>query len=42
MIAMFEQMAVFAAGSVAALFIFMIIVIMLLGVFWAKTAVHSM
>ena len=39
---MFERMAVFAAGSVAALFILMIIVIMLLGIFWAKTAVYPM
>lgn len=39
---MFEQMAAFAAGSVAVLFILMILVIMLLGVFWAKTGVYRM
>jgi len=39
MIKMFEQMAVFAAGATAALFVFMLLGIMLLSVFWAKTSV---
>jgi len=40
MIKMFEQMAVFAARSIAILFVFMILAMMFLGVFWAKSGVY--
>jgi hypothetical protein len=36
-IEMFEQMAVFAGGCTAILFIFMILAMMFLGALWAKT-----
>jgi len=40
MITMLEEIAVFAAGYTAALFIFMILGLMLLSIFWAKTGVR--
>jgi hypothetical protein len=40
MIKMFEQMATFAAGYTATLFILMISAMIFLSIFWAKTGVY--
>jgi hypothetical protein len=37
---MFEQMAVFASGYAAALFVFMLLFIVFSGVFWIENSVY--
>jgi hypothetical protein len=38
---MFEQIAMFAAGSVAAIFITMITAVAVLGVYWVKVGAYN-